>query len=311
MSQIKIAAFYKFVQIDDVASLRDSLKQMCADHHIRGTILLASEGINGTIAGKTDDMNAVIGQIRDDGRFSDLDIKFSTVDDMPFYRLKVQLKKEIISFGQTLLKTDQVGHHIEPQQWNDLINDPDVILLDTRNDYEVDVGTFEGAIDPKIESFHDFKTFVKDNLNPQENKKVAMFCTGGIRCEKASAYMLQQGFENVYQLHGGILKYLESVPENESQWQGECFIFDQRVSLDHNLERGSHQLCYSCQHPLNPTDLESPHFEQGVCCPYCYDSLDEEKRARLQERQQQVTLAQQRGEPHIGRVDPRSRGPKD
>lgn len=308
MTQYKIAAFYKFVTIDDRAALKQALLDHCRRHGIKGTILLAEEGINGTISGRPDSLDAVLDLMRQDERFSDLEFKFSYAGTLPFYRMKVSLKKEIISFGQPIDPVHQTGAHIEPEQWNKLISDPDVLVLDTRNDYEVEVGTFARAEDPKLDAFTEFADYVDQHLHPQKHKKVAMFCTGGIRCEKASAYMLQQGFEQVYQLKGGILKYLEEVPTDQSLWQGECFVFDQRVTVDHQLKRGQYELCYSCQHPLSEADLASDQFKQGVHCPYCVDQLSEEKRIRNEERQKQVELAEQRGKPHIGRFDPRDQG---
>jgi len=302
MSQYKIAAFYKFVTVKDRAVLKQSLLESCNQHEVKGTILVAEEGINGTIAGLPDSLDALLEAVRQDERFSDLDIKWSFTEGCPFYRMKVQLKKEIIAFGKEVDPINATGEHIDPEDWNDLINDPEVLVLDTRNDYEVLVGTFARAEDPDLETFTEFPDYVENQLDPEKYKKVAMFCTGGIRCEKASAYMLQQGFEHVYQLKGGILKYLEEVPKAQSLWNGECFVFDQRVTVDHQLERGHYEKCYACQQPLSAEDRASENFKQGVYCPYCMDQISEDKQIRNEERQKQVELAEQRGEPHIGRA---------
>ncbi len=302
MTQYKIAAFYKFVTIADRASLKQSLLDACNRHEIKGTILVAEEGINGTIAGLPESMDALLEVVRQDERFSDLEVKFSYTDGCPFYRMKVPLKKEIIAFGKEVDPINDVGEYVEPEDWNALISDPEVLVLDTRNDYEVLVGTFKRAEDPDLNTFTEFSEYVDQQLDPEKHKKVAMFCTGGIRCEKASAYMLQQGFEHVYHLKGGILKYLEEVPQESSLWQGECFVFDQRVTVDHQLERGHYEKCYACQQPLSEADRASDQFKQGVYCPYCVDQISEDKRIRNQERQKQVELAEQRGEPHIGRI---------
>ncbi|MES2546847.1 MAG: rhodanese-related sulfurtransferase [Pseudomonadota bacterium] len=298
-------ALYKFVSLPNYADLQAPILAACEAHHIKGTILLASEGINGTIAGLPDDINAVLQFLRTDaafaGKFSDLEHKESYADEHPFYRMKVKLKKEIVTLGVPgVSPTKQVGTYVQPQDWNALISDPDVILIDTRNDYEVDIGTFKGAIDPRTTTFREFPEYVAKNLDKTKHKKVAMFCTGGIRCEKASSYMMDQGFEEVYHLQGGILKYLETVPEAQSLWQGECFVFDQRVAVKHNLEVGEFDQCYACRHPLSPAEMQSEQYTPGISCPYCYNTISEEKRASLTERQKQVILAKKRGEAHIG-----------
>jgi UPF0176 protein len=235
------------------------------------------------------------------GRFTDLEHKESFADEHPFYRMKVKLKKEIVTLGVLgVSPTKKVGTYVKPEDWNALISDHNVILIDTRNDYEVDIGTFKGAIDPKTTTFREFPDYVAKHFDKTKHKKVAMFCTGGIRCEKASSYMMDQGFEEVYHLQGGILKYLETVPEAESMWEGECFVFDQRVAVKHNLEVGEFDQCYACRHPLSPIEMKSTQYTAGISCPYCYDKISEEKRARLTERQKQVILAKKRGEVHIG-----------
>lgn len=299
------AALYKFVSLPNYADLQAHIFSVCEVNRIKGTILLASEGINGTIAGLPDDIYAVLNFLRTDalfeGKFADLEHKESYADEHPFYRMKVKLKKEIVTLGIAgVSPTKQVGTYVKPQDWNALISDPDVILIDTRNDYEVDIGTFKGAIDPKTTTFREFPAYVAKNLDKTKHKKVAMFCTGGIRCEKASSYMMDQGFEEVYHLQGGILKYLETVPEEQSLWQGECFVFDQRVAVKHNLEVGEFDQCYACRHPLSPAEMQSEQYTPGISCPYCYNTISEEKRASLTERQKQVILAKKRGEAHIG-----------
>jgi len=301
MAKFLTAALYKFVELPDYAALQPNINAACTAHHIKGTLLLAREGINGTIAGLPDDIHAVLEYLRKDPRFADLEHKESYADTHPFYRMKVKLKKEIVTMGvPSVNPNNTVGTYVKPEDWNALISDPNVILLDTRNDYEVHIGTFKGAADPKTKTFREFPEYVAQNLDKTKHKKVAMFCTGGIRCEKASSYMLEQGFDTVYHLQGGILKYLETVPETESLWQGECFVFDQRVAVKHGLEVGKFDQCYACRMPLSPEELKSPQYTAGISCPHCYSSLTEEKKKSLTERQKQVILAKKRGEQHIG-----------
>jgi UPF0176 protein len=305
MSKYLTAALYKFVSLLNYQALQAPILDACKNNHIKGTLLLAEEGINGTIAGLPDDIHRVLNFLRTDplfaNKFADLEHKESFADEHPFYRMKVKLKKEIVTLGiPGVSPTNKVGTYVKPEDWNALISDPDVILIDTRNDYEVDIGTFKGAIDPKTTTFREFPEYVAKHFDPTKHKKVAMFCTGGIRCEKASSFMMDQGFEEVFHLQGGILKYLETVPEAQSLWQGECFVFDQRVAVKHNLEVGDFDQCYACRHPLSPTEMQSKQYAAGVSCPYCYDKLSAEKRAGLIERQKQVTLAKQRGATHIG-----------
>ncbi|NOS98511.1 MAG: rhodanese-related sulfurtransferase [Methylotenera sp.] len=299
------AALYKFVSLPNYTALQAPIHAACEAHCIKGTLLLASEGINGTIAGLPENVQSVLKFLRTDalfeGRFADLEHKESFASEHPFYRMKVKLKKEIVTLGVPgVSPTNKVGTYVKAEDWNTLISDPEVYLIDTRNDYEVDIGTFKGAIDPKTTTFREFPAFIKNNFDKTKHKKVAMFCTGGIRCEKASSYMMDQGFEEVFHLQGGILKYLETVPEAQSMWQGECFVFDQRVAVKHNLEVGEFDQCYACRHPLSPTEMQSVEYTPGISCPYCYNKISEEKRARLTERQKQVILAKQRGEVHIG-----------
>ena len=298
------AALYKFVSLPNYTDLQANIHAVCTTHHIKGTILLASEGINGTIAGLPENIHKVLQFLRTDavfeGKFANLEHKESYADEHPFYRMKVKLKKEIVTLGIEVNPRETVGTYVKPDDWNALINDPDVIVLDTRNDYEVHIGTFKGAVNPETTTFREFPEYVAQNLDKTKHKKVAMFCTGGIRCEKASSYMLEQGFDEVYHLQGGILKYLETVPEAESLWQGECFVFDQRVAVKHGLAVGEFDQCYACRMPLSPAELKSPQYTAGISCPHCFSTLTEAKKQSLTERQKQVILAKQRGKMHIG-----------
>lgn len=301
MSQYLTAALYKFVTLDDYQALQQPILEACQKLHIKGTLLLAHEGINGTIAGAPDNIRAILAHLRQDPRLADLEHKESWADSHPFYRMKVKLKKEIVTMGvQGVDPNDVVGTYVKPEDWNAIISDPDVIVLDTRNDYEVHIGTFKGAIDPKTTTFREFPQYVADNLDNTKHKKVAMFCTGGIRCEKASSYMKQQGFEEVYHLQGGILKYLETIPQEQSLWEGDCFVFDQRVAVKHGLEVGDHGQCYACRMPLTQAEMHSEQYEAGISCPYCFEKLSAEKKEALRERQKQVKLARLRGQNHIG-----------
>jgi len=292
MSKFLTAALYQFVSLPDYKALQQPLLDTCLKHNIKGTILLAKEGINGTIAGLPADIHAVLHYLRQDERLKTLEHKESYADSHPFYRMKVKLKKEIVTMGVPAVDpNDVVGTYVKPEDWNDIISDPDVVVLDTRNDYETHIGTFKGAIDPKTTTFRQFPEFGEENLDKNKHKKVAMFCTGGIRCEKASSYMKQQGFEEVYHLQGGILKYLENVPKEESLWEGECFVFDQRVGVKHGLEVGEYDQCYACRMPLSPDELKSPHYTAGISCPHCYDKTSEAKKAALTEQLIRLSLS--------------------
>ena len=305
MSEVVVAALYKFVALKDFRELREPLLDVCMDAGVRGTLLLATEGINGTIAGTRKGIDCVLDYLRSDPRLADLEHKESFDDHMPFYRMKVKLKREIVTMGVEGIDPNQrVGTYVEPHDWNALVEDPEVLLIDTRNDYECDIGTFRGALDPHTTNFREFPAYVRENLDPGKHKKVAMFCTGGIRCEKASAFMLREGFEEVYHLQGGILKYLEEVPKEESTWEGECFVFDNRVAVDHDLQKGHYDQCHGCRHPITEDDKLSTKYQKGVCCPHCFDTLTEEQKARFSERQKQVELAKKRGELHIGAPPP-------
>jgi len=268
---------------------------------VRGTLLLANEGINGTIAGSKSAINKVLTWLRNDPRLSDIDVKESLTDTPPFNRAKVKLKKEIVTMGIEGIDPKRVvGTYVNPKDWNTLISDPDVILVDTRNDYEFKVGTFRNAINPKTESFREFPSYVRDNLDPVKHKKVAMFCTGGIRCEKSTAFLKEQGFDEVYHLKGGILKYLEEVPPEETLWEGECFVFDERVTVNLQLEKGNYDQCNACRLPITQEDKISKKYEQGVSCPHCYDKVTDIQKSRFMEREKQIELARKRGEAHIG-----------
>lgn len=301
MPHIVVAAFYKFAKLPDYRALRSGLLDCCDANQIKGSILLAPEGINGTVAGSRVGIDALLAYLRADARFAALEHKESWCDALPFYRMKIRLKNEIVTLGVAGIDPNQqVGTYVAVEDWNALIADPEVLLIDTRNDYEYEIGTFRGARDPHTATFRDFPAYVRQQLDPAQHKKVALFCTGGIRCEKATAYLRAQGFENVYHLQGGILKYLEKIPAEQSLWQGACFVFDQRVAVGHGLSVGQHEQCRACRRPIAPADKASPKYQTGVSCPRCYDTLSEDKRARVAERQKQVQLALQRGTTHIG-----------
>ena len=311
MTDVVVAALYKFVRLEDFHDLREPLLQACLAAGTLGTLLLAREGINGTVAGSREGIDQVLNYLRSDARLADLEHKESFDDHMPFYRMKVKLKKEIVTMGEEGIDPNaQVGTYVKPGDWNALLDDPDVLLIDTRNDYECGIGSFKGAVDPHTESFREFPAYVRKNLDPGKQKKIAMFCTGGIRCEKASAFMLKEGFEEVYHLQGGILKYLEEVPPEDSIWEGECFVFDNRVAVDHKLEKGRYDQCYGCRHPITEEDKLSDKYQKGVCCPGCYGRLTPDQKARFAERQKQIELAAQRGEVHVGAPAPARQEPK-
>lgn len=296
-----VAALYQFVRLEDYEELQQPLTNFCRKNGIKGTLLLAREGINGTVAGSRQGIDALKAYFAQDGRFDNLEYKESWAETMPFYRLKIRLKKEIVTIGIPDVDPNEVvGTYLNPQEWNELIQDPDVIVLDTRNDYEVDIGTFKNALDPKTKSFSEFPEYVRKNLADQKKKKIAMFCTGGIRCEKASSFMKQEGFDEVYHLKGGILKYIETIAPQESLWEGECFVFDNRVAVKHGLELGSYDLCHGCRQPITLADKESPPYEPGVCCAKCSHTLTPSQKKRFQERHKQVLLAQKRNQRHIG-----------
>ena len=306
-SPIRVAALYQFSRFANCAAIREGLAARCVEAGVKGTILIAPEGINGTIAGAPDAIDRVIDHIRTLPGCSALEVKFSGAETMPFHRMKVRIKREIVTMGQPAIDPlTGAGHYVAPADWNALIDAPDTILIDTRNDYEVEIGSFAGAINPGTASFSEFPAWFDANRDALSGKTIAMFCTGGIRCEKATAYLKAEGIDAVYHLKGGILKYLEEVPAAESRWSGECFVFDQRVAIGHGLAAGSYDICHACRMPITAVDKASAHYVEGVRCPKCHDSRDEAQRARYAERHRQTMLAEARGDAHIGAGDLRS-----
>lgn len=296
MADVVVAALYHFASLPDYRDKQLPLKEQCTALGIRGTLLLAEEGINGTISGSREGIDGILAFIRRDPRLNALDHKESFTDSHPFRRMKVKLKKEIVTLGVEGVDPNRlVGTYVEPEDWNALISDPDVVVIDTRNDYEVALGTFQHAVDPKTHSFREFPEFVREHYDPARHRKVAMFCTGGIRCEKASSFMLGEGYPEVFHLKGGILKYLEKVKPEESLWEGECFVFDHRVGVTHGLAEGNSEMCFGCGHPLTAADRELPAYEEGVSCSHCAATVSDDKKARLRERMRQITLARARG----------------
>lgn len=309
MTSYLTTALYKFADLPDFAALQSPLLALCERHHVRGTLLLAPEGINGTIAGPPEGVYAVLSHLRQDARFSALEHKEAWADTQPFYRMKVRLKKEIVTMGVPDIQPAlNAGRYVKPQDWNALLADPALVLVDTRNDYEVQIGSFEGALNPVTSSFSELPEWVAREMQPGgklapvdgKNPKVAMFCTGGIRCEKSTALLRSKGFDDVFHLEGGILKYLEVVPAAQSRWQGECFVFDERVSVGHGLRAGEFKLCRSCRDPVSPEDRASPLYECGVSCARCHASTTELQKTGYRERQRQVDLAATRQQAHIG-----------
>lgn len=301
-SDFLVAALYHFARFPRFESVREPLFRLCQENGVKGTLLLAAEGINGTIAGTDAGINTVLSWLRAQPEFAGLEHKESRASKMPFVRMKVKLKQEIVTMGVADIDPNKiVGTYVDPKDWNELISDPDTILIDTRNDYETAIGVFKGAVDPQTKTFREFPDWVKNNPGLHNKPKIAMYCTGGIRCEKATAFMKEQGFDEVYHLKGGILKYLEEVPEEESLWEGACFVFDERVSVVHGLAEGDHKLCHACRNPITDEVRLSPKFEEGVSCPSCYDERTEEDRQRFRNRQKQIDIAKKRGEKHIGR----------
>ena len=302
-NEILVAALYKFVEIDDLLLLQSNLYEICKKNNIMGTILIANEGINGTISGKNNEINQTISLLKSDKRFANIEIKYSSTNKQPFHRMKVRLKKEIVTIGLPEINPNKkVGTYVKPEDWNDLISDPNVIVIDTRNKYETKIGSFQNALDPETSSFREFPDWVKKFKSSKENanKKIAMFCTGGIRCEKASSLMKEEGFEDVYHLQGGILKYLETIDKENSLWNGECFVFDQRVCLTDELEVGSYKMCFACRMPITEEEMQNEKYIEGISCIYCYDKTTKEKKERFGSRQRQILLAKERGEKHLG-----------
>jgi len=304
---IKVAALYRFANFTQPEMLQPQIAAWCAEHGLKGTILVATEGVNGTVAGTEAGIDAVVAHLRTLPGCAELDVKYSHANEMPFYRMKVRLKKEIVTLGVDGIDPKrEVGTYVQPEDWNALISDPDTVLIDTRNDYEVAIGTFEGAVDPRTKSFSEFPEWFRAHREELAagKTKFAMFCTGGIRCEKSTAFLKAEGIDDVYHLDGGILRYLENIPVAESKWQGECFVFDERVSVKHGLELGEMELCHACRRPISQENKASAHFIEGVACPACYAERTDEDRARFAERQKQIALAKKRGKQHIG-VNPR------
>ncbi|MDE3271288.1 oxygen-dependent tRNA uridine(34) hydroxylase TrhO [Pseudoalteromonas sp. G4] len=299
--QYVVCALYKFVPLPNYKELRQPLLNTMEQNNVRGTLLLAEEGINGTVAAKREGIDALLSWLDKQPGLDNIVSKESFDDECPFYRTKVKLKKEIVTMGvQGIDPKEVVGTYVKPKDWNALISDPDVVLVDTRNDYEIEIGTFENAVDPKTKTFREFPEWAEKNLDPSKNKKVAMFCTGGIRCEKSTAYMKEQGFEEVYHLEGGILKYLEEVPKEETMWKGECFVFDNRVAVDHDLNKGSYDQCHACRMPITEEEKQHEAYQEGLSCHHCINTVSDEQRERFAERQKQIELAKARGEGHIG-----------
>jgi len=300
---VRVAALYRFARLDAHEELRAPLAAFCCGRGIKGTLLLAREGINGTIAGSEADIAALIGHLESIEGLAGLEVKYSSAAEMPFHRMKVRPKREIVTMGvETIDPAKSAGTYVAPADWNALVSDPNTIVIDTRNAYEVSIGSFKGAVDPATSSFREFPAWVEAHRAELDGHRIAMFCTGGIRCEKATAYVKSLGFEDVFHLKGGILKYLEEVPAEQSLWEGECFVFDERVSVSHGLVEGEAELCRACRHPLTGDDRQSPKYAAGVSCPHCFDARTDEDRQRYAERQRQVELARAQGRgPHIGR----------
>ena len=299
---MKVVSFYRFLDLKDPQPFRDDLQALCDEQDLLGTILVATEGFNGTIAGREDAIHAVFAWLLDRFDISgELDARWTDADEAPFRRMRVKVKKEIVTLGRPdILPHRNTGTHVPPEKWNELIENPDVLVIDTRNHYEFEVGTFPGAIDPGNDSFREFPVFAKTLAESASKRPLAMFCTGGIRCEKASALMLELGFDEVYHLQGGILNYLEKIPADQNRWDGECFVFDTRVAIDRDLAEGGYVQCHACRRPLSSEDLASPDYREGVSCPRCVNEADEDRLARLEERRKQVLLAAERGAAHIG-----------
>lgn len=296
-----VMTFYKFAKLRELEAWQAELITLADALGLKGTVLLADEGINGTVAGTSGNLEIFAGELAHYRELEGMEFKYSTAegDNPVYYRLKVRIKQEIVSFG-ILVDPERTGVHVDADRWNELLGDPEVVVVDIRNSYEVAIGGFPGAVEPGTRSFREFPAYVRDNLDPESHKRIAMYCTGGIRCEKASAYLLEKGFEQVLQLDGGVLKYLATVSPEENRWEGECFVFDQRVSVERDLNQGSYQQCFACRSALSEEDVSSPNFRQGICCPYCIDAIDDRRRANFEERQRQVELAAVRGSAHIG-----------
>ena len=306
-----VAALYQFVSLNDPARWQNRLKEICQRCQLMGTLLVAPEGLNGSVAGQLSDIGTFTGWLKNKTPFTGLEIKYALHDEPPFHRMKVRLKKEIVTMGQPKIKpNEQAGIYVAPDEWNELILDPDVLVVDTRNNYETAIGKFRGATDPQTTTFREFPAWAKalsERPEAERPRKIAMYCTGGIRCEKSTAFMKSIGFDEVYHLKGGILKYLEDTPEDDSLWEGECFVFDSRVSVDHHLQQGSYQLCHACKMPLSMNDIAAKQYVAGVSCPNCFEKTTEQQRARFAERVRQIELAKKRGTQHIGTRPPHAK----
>lgn len=301
MSGYVVSALYHFAKLDDFEALRDPLLKVMKENSVKGTLLLAQEGINGTVAGTREGVDALLKYIRSDARLFNIVTKESFHENIPFYRSKVKLKKEIVTMGVEGIDPKHiVGTYVKSQDWNNLISSPDVVVVDTRNDYEVSIGTFKGAVNPNTTTFREFPQYAKEHLENAKNKKIAMFCTGGIRCEKSTAYLKQLGFNEVYHLEGGILKYLEEIPEEESLWEGECFVFDSRVAVKHGLKKGQYDQCFACRMPITDEEKNGQYYVKGISCHHCFDKQTEEQKRSHAERQKQIAIASSKGEEHIG-----------
>ncbi|MEE9447032.1 MAG: rhodanese-related sulfurtransferase [Arenicellales bacterium] len=301
MPNIQVCAMYQFVSLPDYAALRTPLHQKMSELNVRGTLLLAEEGINGTIAGLPDDVKALLAWLEQDKRFDGIGTKISYTNEMPFKRCKVKLKKEIVTMGVAGIDPNHtVGTYLDAQQWNDLLDDPELLLIDCRNDYEFQVGSFDTAVNPNTTNFREFPAYLEKTLVGDKQQKIAMFCTGGIRCEKSTAYLKEQGYENVFHLKGGVLQYLEDMDEAQTKWQGECFVFDERVTVNHQLERGQYDQCHACRMPITKQDKLSEHFTQGTSCPHCFDQHTKAQKSAFAEREKQMQLAKKRGNAHMG-----------
>jgi len=301
MSKYIVSALYHFAKLDNFEELQSPLLNKMKENGVKGTLLLALEGINGTISGTCEGIDNVLNFIRSDLRLAKVVTKESFAEKIPFYRSKVKLKKEIVTMGVEGIDPKHiVGTYVKPQDWNNLIADPDVVVVDTRNDYEVAIGTFKNALNPNTTTFREFPQYAKEQLGTAKNKKIAMFCTGGIRCEKSTAYLKQIGFNEVYHLEGGILKYLEEIPEEKSLWEGECFVFDSRVAVKHGLAQGKYDQCFACRMPITEEEKNSQFYVKGISCPHCFDQQTEEQKSSHAERQKQIAIAAERGEEHIG-----------
>lgn len=300
LNPLLIATFYQFASLEDHAAMQAPIEACCAANDVRGIILLANEGVNSTIAGSHEGVMAVIDFLRADHRLADLTWKESSTSTQPFRKMRVRLKQEIVTMGVPDIDPSQlVGTYVKPEDWNALISDPEVIVIDTRNDYEVEIGTFDRAVNPDIQSFGQLPEWLDAQIDLEAQPRVAMFCTGGIRCEKSTALLKQAGVKEVFHLEGGILKYLERIPEDESLWKGQCFVFDERVSVGHGLEVGAYELCRACRCPIQESDKQSTQYRQGVSCPRCFDQTTDEQKVRFAQRQQQIELARARGETHL------------